>query len=103
MTFLDYDGYQALAKRLYNLVSDKSLDCGTYEFATKEEGLDLAGCDEPLCATVVEIEDCRAVFLHWGATGDWSRALLVPEENFYVDEDGYYCWVIEAIEWFLRR
>ena len=102
MTFLDYDGYNALAKRPYNLVSDKALDCGTYPFAASEEGLDLTDCNEPLYATVIEVEGFRAVSLHWGASGDWTRALLVPEENFYVDEDGYYSWVIEALEWFLR-
>lgn len=56
--------------------------------------------NEPMYATPVKIGDERGIFLHFGITGLWTRALLFPENSFYENKDGD-CDAAEALDVFL--
>lgn len=61
------------------------------------------GANEDLFATVIEYGGQKAVLLHWDITGDWTEALLIPENNFNINEQDGSCQAEEALEAFFNQ
>ena len=64
---------------------------------TPEENEDYIGWNEELFMT--NLGD--AVLVHFGTDGDWTRAVIIPNGEFDVEEeDNYYSPVDDDLEWF---
>lgn len=44
----------------------------------------------------------NAILIHYADNGDWTKALLIPEENFTEEDEDNYSPADEAIEWFFE-
>ncbi len=76
----------------------------TVLFLDENELEKINGICEPLYGTRCPINGNDAIIVHYGADGDWTKALLVPESNFFGidEEDDQYAQVDEALEWFFK-
>ena len=74
-------------------------------FIDENEMESLCGICEPLYATHRPINGNDAIIVHYGADGDWTKALLVPASNFLgiEEDDGQYAQADEALEWFFNN
>lgn len=92
-----------VAKELLEILNKNEVSGTAIPFIGEVLAAHLCGCYEPLYATVLNVGGDRGVLLSWGATFDWTRALLIPEDNFEhdADEDVSYR-VLEALEWFFH-
>lgn len=63
-----------------------------------EVGLDpsLGLFDEVNYATIINHKTGKAVLIHAACSGDWTRALLIPEEDFGYDDLGE---IVEALDY----
>lgn len=44
-----------------------------------------------------------AILVHYGADGDWTKSLFIPNGKFEIEEEeGFYGPVDEALEWFFQ-
>ena len=68
---------------------------------TETEPFSLKGYDgnqtNGLCGTKVSSSTGKAILVHSPMKGDWSRALVIPEEQF---DNGSLERVEQALEWF---
>lgn len=98
-----FNDIRSLSRKLKQLL-DKTPVGETVLFLDEKELEKINGICEPLYATRVRVKGDDAIFVHYGADGDWTKALLVPESNFFsIDEDDdQYAQVDEALEWFFK-
>ena len=103
MIILTLKDIRSLSRKL-KLILDTTPVGETTLFLDEKELEEVKGIREPLYATRVKVKGDDAIFVHYGADGDWTKALLVPESNFFgIDEDDdQYAQVDEALEWFFK-
>lgn len=100
---LTLDDIRPISKKLKKLL-DKTPVGETVLFLDEKELEEINGICEPLYATRLKVKGDDAIFVHYGADGDWTKALLIPESNFFgIDEDDdQYAQVDEALEWLFK-
>ena len=103
MIILTLKDIRSLSRKL-KLILDTTPVGETTLFLDEKELEEVKGICESLYATRVKMKGDDAIFVHYGADGDWTKALLVPESNFFgIDEDDdQYAQVDEALEWFFK-
>lgn len=70
-------------------------------FLEADKAVELNGCCEDIFMTNL---DGMAVVVRFATCGDWTKALLIPSENFPNGEDygDQYSPADEALEWFFE-
>ena len=70
-------------------------------FVEAEQAEGLSGWVEDIYMTNL---DGEAVIVRYATSGDWTKALLIPTENFPNGEDWGDCYspADEAVEWFFN-
>ena len=107
MIILTLDDIRPLSRKLKELLDTTTVG-ETVLFLNESELEETNGICEPLYATHLKVKGDDAVAVHYGADGDWTRAVLIPESNFFGidEEDGgdpdQYAQVDEALEWFFK-
>lgn len=92
------DDYQKIAARLHRFVTNNHTP-GYSELLLDTNGVSgFCGLLEPLYCTII----AGGVIVHWPTDGDWCKALVIPEGNFWRSDDGYFDTVIEAVGWFFQ-
>ena len=83
-----------LALECRNLIRKGEGQFGPFDFAD--------GCvtEENMYLTVVSNETGKALLVSWSFDGDFHRSTVIPESEFYEDEDGNPVRVVEALEYF---
>lgn len=73
----------------------------THVLLTPDEAEEVVGCGEEVYMTNLDNE---AMLIHYGKHGEWTKAVLIPAENFPNGEDweDQYSPADEAIEWFVK-
>lgn len=56
--------------------------------------------DDVNYATIISHKTGKAVLIHAACSGDWTRAMLIPEEDFHYNS---LCEVTEALEWHMSE
>ena len=60
--------------------------------------------DYPVYASVIQTKEGeKAILLHAPLNGDWTKALLIPAENFQEEEPEFYTNAEEGLDWFLKN
>lgn len=67
-------------------------------YSSEKESILLTVCLEELYATRISHKTGKAILIHWGLDGDYSRALIIPQSEFEGYDD--LSRVIEALEQF---
>jgi len=103
MIILTLNDIRPLSRKLKHLLDTTPVG-ETVLFLNENELAEVNGIHEPLYATRNPVNGDNAIIVHYGADGDWTKALLVPESNFFgIDEDDdQYAQVDEALEWFFK-
>lgn len=100
---LTLDQIRPLSRKLLQILDSTPVGETTL-FLDENEMEALCGINEPLYATRRPVNGNDAVIVHYGANGDWTKALLIPASNFLgiEENDGQYAQVDEALDWFFR-
>lgn len=85
---------RSLALECRNLMRKGEGTFGPFNFADGHVS------EEDMYLTVVSNETGKAVLVSWAFDGDFHRSTVIPESEFYDDEDGNPERVAEALEYF---
>lgn len=98
MAHLTLDDIRKMSQTLYAFMKE-TVPCESQVFLDEDELEEVNGICEKLFMT--NLPD--AILVHYGADGDWTKALFVPKNNFDgEDYEDQYSPVDEALEWFFE-
>lgn len=101
--FEDDDLFQGTVARLSSFFQE-GFKGETVEILNAEQAEELNGCSEPLYATLVGWDGQRAVIVHFGINGDWTKAVTITEDAFNNTAGGERDFSVEeALEWFFGK